>query len=47
MNDVPPEFTLLKIEGAEVKVPSVETKELPGGLADTAGSDAGFGDRMA
>jgi RES domain-containing protein len=28
-NDVPPEFTLLKIEGPEVKVPSVETKELP------------------
>jgi RES domain-containing protein len=28
-NDVPPEFTLLKIERPEVKVPSVETKELP------------------
>src|SRR5258707_13484161 len=28
-NDVPPEFTLLKIEGPEVKVPSIETKELP------------------
>ena len=28
-NDVPPRFTLLKIEGPDVKVPSVETKELP------------------
>jgi RES domain-containing protein len=28
-NDVPPEFTLLKIEGPDVNVPSVETKELP------------------
>ena len=28
-NDVPPQFTLLKIEGPEVKVPSVATKELP------------------
>ena len=27
-NDVPPEFRVLKIEGPEVKVPSVETKEL-------------------
>ena len=28
-NDVPPEFTLLKIEGPNVNVASVETKELP------------------
>jgi len=28
-NDVPPEFTLLKIEGPDVNVPSVATKELP------------------
>jgi len=28
-NDVPPEFTLLKIEGPDVNAPSVETKELP------------------
>jgi RES domain-containing protein len=28
-NDVPPEFTLLKIEGPDVNIPSVETKELP------------------
>jgi RES domain-containing protein len=28
-NDVPPEFTLLKIERPDVKVPSVEAKELP------------------
>jgi RES domain-containing protein len=28
-NDVPPEFTLLKIEGPDLNVPSVETKELP------------------
>ena len=28
-NDVPPEFTLLKIEGPNVSVPSVETKDLP------------------
>lgn len=28
-NDVPPEFTLLKIDGPDAKVPSVETKELP------------------
>jgi RES domain-containing protein len=26
---VPPELTLLKIEGPDVNVPSVETKELP------------------
>ena len=28
-NDVPPEFTLLKIEGPNVNVPSIEKKELP------------------
>ncbi len=28
-NDVPPDFTLLKIEGPDVNVPSLETKELP------------------
>jgi RES domain-containing protein len=28
-NDVPPEFTLLKIEGPDVNIPLVETKELP------------------
>ena len=28
-NDVPPQFTLLKIEGPDVNVPSVETKQLP------------------
>jgi RES domain-containing protein len=28
-NDVPPEFTLLKIEGPDVNAPSVETEELP------------------
>ncbi|KAA6462175.1 RES domain-containing protein [Acidobacteria bacterium AB60] len=28
-NDVPPEFTLLKIEGPEIDVPSVRTDELP------------------
>src|ERR1700721_3190361 len=28
-NDVPPEFTLLKIEGPDINFPSVETKELP------------------
>jgi RES domain-containing protein len=28
-NDVPPDFTLLKIEGPDLDVPSVETKELP------------------
>ena len=28
-NDVPPDFTLLKIEGPELNVPSIETKELP------------------
>jgi RES domain-containing protein len=28
-NDVPPEFTLLKIEGPDLRVPFVETKELP------------------
>ncbi len=28
-NDVPPEFTLLKIEGPDINVPSVDTKELP------------------
>ncbi len=28
-NDVPPEFTLLKIEGPDVNIPFVETKELP------------------
>ena len=28
-NDVPPEFTLLKIEGPEVNIPSVETTKLP------------------
>lgn len=28
-DDVPPEFTLLKIEGPEVEIPSVRTDELP------------------
>jgi RES domain-containing protein len=28
-NDVAPDFTLLKIEGPDVNVPSVETRELP------------------
>lgn len=28
-NDVPPEFTLLKIEGPEMHVPSVRTDDLP------------------
>ncbi len=28
-NDVPPEFTLLKIEGPDVKIPSIAPKELP------------------
>jgi RES domain-containing protein len=28
-NDLPPEFTLLKIDGPDVKVPSAATKELP------------------
>jgi RES domain-containing protein len=28
-NDVPPEFTLLKIEGPDVKVPSIAAKALP------------------
>ncbi len=28
-NDVPPEFTLLKIEGPDVNIPSVETTKLP------------------
>lgn len=28
-NDVPPEFTLLKIEGADLEVPSVKTDDLP------------------
>jgi RES domain-containing protein len=28
-NDVPPDFTLLKLEGPDLNVPSIETKELP------------------
>jgi RES domain-containing protein len=28
-NDVPPEFTLLKIEGPDIDVPSIQTQELP------------------
>jgi RES domain-containing protein len=28
-NDVPPEFTLLKIEGPDINVPSLDTKGLP------------------
>ena len=28
-NDVPPEFTLLKIEGSDAHIPSVRTDELP------------------
>jgi RES domain-containing protein len=28
-NDVPPEFTLLKIEGPDVRVPSIKTSDLP------------------
>jgi RES domain-containing protein len=28
-NDVPPDFTLLRIEGPDVNVPSVETRKLP------------------
>jgi RES domain-containing protein len=30
-NDVPPEFTLLRIEGPERHIPSVRTEELPDG----------------
>lgn len=30
-NDVPPEFTLLRIEGPELHIPSVRTEELPDG----------------
>ena len=29
-NDVPPEFTLLKIEGSDVSVPSIDIDTLPG-----------------
>jgi RES domain-containing protein len=28
-NDVPPEFTLLKVEGSDVKVPSIKADDLP------------------
>lgn len=30
-NDVPPDFTLLKIDGPDVKVPAIEEDELPKG----------------
>ncbi len=29
-NDVPPDFTLLRIEGPDLRVPSIQLKDLPG-----------------
>lgn len=33
-NDIPPEFTLLRMEGPEVRVPSVRTQDLPSNWRD-------------
>src|SRR6201996_9143315 len=42
-NDVPPAFTLLKIEGPAIEVPYIKAEEVPG----ATGSDARFRHRLA
>jgi RES domain-containing protein len=35
-NDVPPDFTLLRVEGPDVRVPSVRVQDLPGAWREKA-----------
>lgn len=44
---VPPEFTLLKIEGPKIDVPRINSDVLPDGWRNTTGGNARPGDSVA